>query len=77
MLALVGASRFVGAYRCLDARDRKKALEFALQIGSARRIATSARMPGGALVAAYKDMFSKFRHENLQYESSSPMSLLQ
>jgi len=75
MLALVEASGLVGAHGGLDACDGEKALEFAMQIGSARRIATAAWMAGGALIAAYKNMFCEFRHGSVQNRDSNRMSL--
>jgi hypothetical protein len=63
MLALVKASRLVGANSPLQAQDGKLLLEQFMQLCSSLGVAAPSRMPRRAHVSTDKDMALKFRHQ--------------
>jgi len=68
MLALVEASRLIGAHSAFQPTLGKFHFEQLLQLGLSRGIATSARMPWRTLVPANENMALEFRHSNIVQE---------
>jgi hypothetical protein len=62
VLALVEASRLVGAYGSADTSDGEKALELLVESSGAGRIATATRVSYRSLVAADEDVFVELGH---------------
>jgi hypothetical protein len=63
VLALVEASRHIGAHAFFETAQREFLLEEELQLGLARGIAAAARMSGFALIAANEEMLLELGHE--------------
>lgn len=63
VLALIEASRHIGAHAFLETAQREFLLEEELELGLARGIAATARMSSLALIAANEEMLLEFGHE--------------
>jgi hypothetical protein len=66
VLALVEASGLVGTDCCLNASERKQALEFAMQVSAGGGVTATARMAFSALIAADEDVLFELWHGGLQ-----------
>ena len=62
MFALVEAARFIGANSVLQSAKGKLGFEGPLEFGGPSRVAASARMSLGTLIAAYEYVFCESCH---------------